>query len=231
MENKQISQATQEQRKFIVQVYMWMTLALLTTAVIALFSANSSSFCEIFWENSSLPFILLITEFLIVAGLSKMINKISSAAAIILFFVYAILNGLTFSSIFIVYDLGSISTVFFITAGAFAFMCIYGYFTQSDLSSIGNLCLMGLVGILIASVVNIFMHNSSLDMIICIIGVFVFVGLTAYDTQKIKRMSISVSYSGDMEIRAKGSIIGALELYLDFMNLFLYLLRLFAKKR
>jgi FtsH-binding integral membrane protein len=231
MEHLGLVNDEQGQRSFVVQVYMWMTLALLITAVVAFSIASSPSMCDIFLENNSLFIILLIAELFLVGALSKMIKKMSSTVAIAVFFLYAILNGITFSGIFLAYDLGSVANVFLITAGTFGIMCAYGYFTHKDLSSIGNICFMGLIGIIIATIVNIFIFNSILYMAISILGVIIFVGLTAYDTQKIKKMARSMNYNEDMEVITKGSIIGALSLYLDFMNLFLYFLRLFGKRK
>ncbi|AAK80775.1 hypothetical protein BJV85_001064 [Clostridium acetobutylicum] len=231
MENLRLNHENQEARSFIQQVYMWMTLALLTTAGVALAVSTSPSLIETLFINRSLFFVLILAEVLIVAFLSRRINKMSSQVATAIFFVYSVVNGFTLSWIFLVYDLGSISSVFFITAGTFGAMCAYGYFTKKDLTSIGNICLMGLVGLILASIVNIFIMNDMFSFIISFIGVILFVAITAYDTQRIKAMALSSSYSGDVEASAKGSILGALTLYLDFINLFIYILRLFGRKR
>lgn len=231
MEDLRLTHEAQEQRSFIRQVYMWMTLALLTTAAVAFSISISPSLCEALFRNRSSFFVLAIAEVLIVAFLSGRISKISSQVALLIFAIYSVLNGITFSWIFLAYDLGSITSVFLVTAGTFGVMCAYGYVTKRDLSSIGNICLMALIGLIIASVVNIFIINDTFSMIISFIGVIIFVAITAYDTQKIKRMAVNLSYTEDMEIKSKISILGALTLYLDFINLFLYLLRLFGKKR
>ncbi|URZ03791.1 Bax inhibitor-1/YccA family protein [Clostridium felsineum] len=231
MEDLRLSRENQGVRSFIQQVYMWMTLALLTTAGVALAVSTSPSLIEAIFLNRSLFFVLIIAEVFLVGFLSRGINKMSSQVATAIFFVYSVVNGFTFSWIFLAYDLGSISSIFFITAGTFGAMSLYGYVTKKDLSSIGNICLMGLIGLIIASIVNIFIINNTFSLIVSFIGVIIFVAITAYDTQRIKKMAVSLSYSDDMEVSAKGSILGALTLYLDFINLFIYMLRLFGRKR
>ncbi|MCR3758422.1 Bax inhibitor-1/YccA family protein [Clostridium felsineum] len=231
MEDLRLSRENQGVRSFIQQVYMWMTLALLTTAGVALAVSTSPSLIEAIFVNRSLFFVLIIAEVFLVGFLSRGINKMSSQVATAIFFVYSVVNGFTFSWIFLAYDLGSISSIFFITAGTFGAMSLYGYVTKKDLSSIGNICLMGLIGLIIASIVNIFIINNTFSLIVSFIGVIIFVAITAYDTQRIKKMAVSLSYSDDMEVSAKGSILGALTLYLDFINLFIYMLRLFGRKR
>lgn len=231
MEDLRLTHEHQEVRSFIQQVYLWMTLALLTTAGVAFAVSTSESLVETLLLNRSIFFVLAIAEVLLVAFLSRAINKISSQVATVIFFIYSVVNGFTFSWIFLAYDLGSIASVFIVTAGTFGAMCLYGYVTKKDLSSLGNIFLMALVGLLISSVVNIFILNDTFSMVISAIGVIVFVAITAYDTQKIKRMALSLSYSDDIEVKAKGSILGALTLYLDFINLFIYILRLLGRKK
>ena len=150
----------------------------------------------------------------------------TTATSTLLFFLYAILNGATLSIIFLAFSLGSIAYTFFITAGVFGAMSVYGYFTSNSLNSVGSYCIMALIGLIIASVVNIFMHSETLDWIISLAGVAIFIGLTAYDTQKIKLMAMNAT----MADTGKIAVMGALNLYLDFINLFLYLLRIFGKK-
>lgn len=231
MEYLKLNEDQQRERSFIRQVYMWMALALLTTAAVAFSISISPSLMEALFSNRSSFFVLAIAEVLIVAYLSGRIHKMTSQTALLVFAVYSILNGITFSWIFLAYSLGSIASVFITTAGTFGVMCAYGYVTKKDLSSIGNLCFMALIGLIIASIVNIFIVNNAFSMIISVVGVIIFVALTAYDMQKIKRMAASLNYSLDADYTSKVSILGALTLYLDFINLFLYLLRLFGKKR
>ncbi|WP_234120372.1 Bax inhibitor-1/YccA family protein [Clostridium hydrogenum] len=231
MEDLRLTHERQEVRSFIQQVYLWMTLALLTTAGVAFAVSVSPSLVEALFANRSLFFVLAIAEVLIVVFLSRAINKMSAQTATVIFFVYSVVNGFTFSWIFLAYDLGSIASVFLVTAGTFGVMCAYGYVTKRDLTSVGNICFMALIGLIIASVVNIFIINDTFSLVISFIGVIVFVAITAYDTQKIKRMALNLSYTDDLEAKSKGSILGALTLYLDFINLFIYLLRLFGKKR
>ena len=157
-------------------------------------------------------------------------RSIKTYAATILFIVYSILNGVTMSMLFLIYTMSSIATTFFVTAGTFGAMALFGYATKKDLTRIGNLCIMGVIGLIIASLVNMFLHNSMMDLIISYVGVLLFVGLTAYDSQKIKQM-----LSGeDIEVNEttqKIALMGALTLYLDFINLFLYLLRILGDRK
>ena len=198
------------QTGFINRVYGWMTLGLAITGATAWFVATV----------------------LVVIGLSAAINRISAAAAGAGFIFFSVLNGAMLSSVFLVYELGSIATTFFATSGTFGVMSLYGYLTRRDLTTIGNLALMGLLGVIIASLLNMIWYSSKIDLIISYIGLAIFVVLTAYDTQKIKRLSLAIG-DGEVEAEAgkKYAIIGALELYLDFINIFLYLLRLFGNRR
>ena len=165
----------------------------------------------------------------LVIWLSAAINRLSVSSATILFFLYALVNGLTMSAIFFVYTADSIAGTFFISGGMFMVMAAFGYFTKRDLSGWGSMLFMALIGIIIASLVNMFLHNGMLQLIISYIGVAVFVGLTAYDVQKIKNFSANMSMGEEQA--QKGTIMGALTLYLDFINLFLYLLRIFGKRK
>ena len=176
--------------------------------------------------HSWLMWVLIIAELGIVFAISGAINKLSSATATMLFYVFAIVNGLMLSTIFLVYSPGAITKTFFITAGTFGAMSIYGYFTNSDLTKWGSFFFMALIGLIIASVVNMFVHSSGLDWIISIVGVLLFVGLTAWDTQQIKRMAMMTG----VENQGKLATWGALSLYLDFINLFIYLLRIFGNR-
>ncbi len=218
------------QSSFVLKVYNWMTMGLALTALIAL--AIEMVLPGIRWiilENPIIFYGLLILELAIVWGLSAAISKIPSVLAILIFLAYAALNGVTFSILFLVYTSGSIAYTFFITAAMFGATSVFGFITKMDLSRIGGFLMMALFGLIIASVVNIFVASSPLDWIISIAGVFIFVGLTAYDTQKIKNMSVGIDSSS--EEGGKASIMGALTLYLDFINLFLFLLRILGKRR
>ena len=162
--------------------------------------------------------------------LSARINSISFTKATVMFIIYSILNGATLASIFLVYTMSSIASTFFVAAGTFGVMALYGYITKSDLTRIGNICLMALIGLIIATLVSMFWQNSMLQMIITYVGVILFVGLTAYDSQKIKRLLTADSIEVTEETQ-KIALLGALTLYLDFINLFLYLLRLLGDRK
>lgn len=210
------------------KVYTWMTLALVITGLTAYFVASSPALLYAIASNSILFWGLIIAEFGLVIAISGAIHKISLQTATLLFVLYSVVNGLTLSFIFLVYTMTSITSVFFITAGTFAVMAFIGYTTKTDLSSMGKLLLMALVGIIIATVVNMFVHSNGLQMIVSYVGVLVFVGLTAYDSQKIKQMLLQADNMS--EGAQKIALLGALSLYLDFINLFLYLLRIFGKR-
>lgn len=208
------------------QVYLRMTLALVVTAFVSMFCANSTSYMLFIAQNSWAMWGMIILELGLVIGISAGINKLSSTVATLLFFLFAVVNGMMLAPIFIVYTGVSIAKTFFITAGTFAAMSIYGYCTNKDLSRIGSFLFMALIGLIIASIVNIFVHSSGLDWIISIIGVLIFVGLTAWDTQQIKNMAQMAPSSTVGRL----ATIGALSLYLDFINMFLYLLRIFGDR-
>lgn len=208
------------------RVYFKMFLALLVTALTALWVANSPSMAYKMLSSSSIYWILAIVEIGLVIAITAAINKISSSTATLLFFLFAIVNGFTLSVIFFVYSPGSIAKTFFITAGTFGAMSVYGYFTNRDLTKIGSFLFFALIGLIIASIVNIFAHSDTLGWVISFAGVLIFLGLTAWDTQKIKQMA-SVAPN---ESLGKLATIGALSLYLDFINLFLYLLRFFGDR-
>lgn len=211
-------------------VYVWMTLALVITAFVAMYVAKSYTLLAAIAQNSLLFWGLLIAEIGVVWYLSARISSISFTKATVLFILYSILNGVTLSFIFAIYTAASIASTFFITAGTFAVVAIFGYVTKKDLSKIGNICIMALIGIIIASLVNLFLKSAMMDVVISYIGVLLFVGLTAYDTQKIKRLLSA----DDMEVNEttqKIALLGAMTLYLDFINLFLYLLRLLGDRK
>ena len=210
------------------KVYVWMTLALAITGFTAYAVAATPNLQQIVLLNSWVMWGLIIAEFALVMGISWGINKLSLTTATLLFVLYSVINGATLSVIFVAYSIGTISKVFFITAGTFAVMAFIGYVTKTDLTKLGKILFMALIGIIIATVVNIFVKSSGLDLILSYLGVLVFVGLTAYDTQKIKQM---LWQAGDMsEGSQKIALLGALSLYLDFINLFLYLLRIFGRR-
>jgi FtsH-binding integral membrane protein len=217
------------QATFINKVYAWMCLALTVTGFIAYRTAQSEALLGLVFGNSIILIGLIIFELGIVFWMSKNIATISSNMAIGLFMLYSALNGLTLSILLLVYTASSIASTFFITAGTFGAMSIYGYFTKKDLTSWGNLLFMALIGLIIASVINIFLASSTMYWIITYAGVLIFVGLTAYDTQKIKNMSLQLD--AESEEGRKGAIMGALALYLDFINLFIMLLRIFGDRR
>lgn len=228
------SQLTLEQEQlqaaFISKVYGWMSCALVITAAVAMWAVSTPAvFNLIFPGTSMLPFYLLIAaEFGAVIYLSARIHKMSAETAGVVFLLYSVLNGLTLSMVFLVYTSSSIASTFLVTALTFGIMSAYGYMTKRDLTSIGNLAFMALIGLIIASVVNMFMQSEMMYWVITYAGVLIFVALTAYDTQKIKRMA---AVDDDQEVAKKKSIMGALTLYLDFVNLFLYLLRFLGDRR
>lgn len=209
------------------RVYVKMTLGLLITAFISMFCAGSMSYMQFMATNSWFYWGLLIAEIGLVLYLSARLTKISSATASLLFYAFAAVNGLALAPIFIIYTATSIAKTFFICAGTFGAMSVYGYFTTNDLTKAGNFLFYALIGLIIASVVNIFTKSTALGWIISCAGVLIFVGLTAWDTQKIKQMS---QYAPSDMIGHLATI-GALNLYLDFINLFLYLLRFFGNQR
>ncbi len=214
----------QAQATYMSKVYAWMFGGLLITGLTAWYVFVSGFIYSI--GGWMLP--LIIAELALVFILSARIHKLSVGAASLMFLGYSLLNGITLSTIFAVYEIGTIQEVFFIAASMFAALSAFGYFTKKSLSGIGNFLFMGLFGIIIASIVNIFIGSSGLYFAISFVGVLIFAGLTAYDTQKIKEMYL-LQYE-DEAMASKGTIIGALALYLDFINLFLFLLRLFSSR-
>lgn len=221
-------QAVAAQGEFIRRVYNWMGLGLATTAIVAMYTASTPAMLQFVFGSPIIFYGLILGELGLVVALSAAIGRLRSSTAILLFFVYAGLNGLTLSAIFLAYTKASIASTFFVTAGTFAVMSVYGYTTKKDLTSWGSFLFMGLIGVIIASLVNMFLKSPAIYWAITYIGVFIFVGLTAYDTQKIKQMA----YMGfeDGETASKGAVLGALTLYLDFINLFLMLLRIFGRR-
>jgi len=229
IQEKVLSQEiAEEQRRFMLSVYNWMMVALLVTTGVAYYVSTSQTMIEIMFGNPFVFYGLFIAELFAVGSLALAVRKMSATTAMLVFIGYALLNGLTLSFIFLVYTQAAITSAFFTSAAMFGAMSFYGYTTKRDLTSWGSFFFMGLIGIVIGSVVNIFWANSILYWLVTYIGVFVFVGLTAYDTQKIKNMNI-VGNEGTDEDK-KEAIMGALTLYLDFINLFLMLLRIFGRK-
>ena len=214
--------------KMVRNVYLWMTAALAITGLVAYYVAGSQAILSALFSNGWTIFVLFFAEIGLVIGLSAAINKISALTATLMFALYSVLNGVTLSSIFLVYEIGSIATTFFVAAGTFGAMAIYGSVTKKDLTKVGNLCMMAVIGLIIATVVNLLIRSTMADMIISGVGVLVFVGLTAYDAQKIKNMLYGAEES---EMTNKIAVLGALSLFLDFINLFLYLLRFFGRRK
>lgn len=218
------------QSTLLLSVYVWMTLALVITGFVSMYVAQSYQLISFIFGNKLALWGMLIAELAVVFYLSARINSISFTKATVMFIIYSILNGATLASIFLVYTMSSIASTFFVAAGTFGVMALYGYVTKSDLTRIGNICLMALIGLIIATLVSMFWQNSMLQMIITYVGVILFVGLTAYDSQKIKRLLTADGIEVTEETQ-KIALLGALTLYLDFINLFLYLLRLLGDRK
>ena len=211
------------------KVYLWMTFALVITAFTAYYVATNETILTAIVNNQVLFWGLIIAELVLVFSVTAAINKLSLTTATLLFVLYSVINGATLSFLQMIYTASSVVSVFFITAGTFAAMAAYGYFTKTDLSSWGKYLIMALIGLIIASVVNIFTQSSGLQLILNYAGVLIFVGLTAYDTQKIKVMLLQATDAG--EGAQKIALMGALSLYLDFINLFIHLLRILGDRR
>lgn len=230
MANVQPAQRTAEARSqvqvnsFIRSVYNWMAVGLGLTGLVALYVGNSQSMVELIFGNSLLFFGLIAAELGMVFYLSARVQKMQASTATALFLIYSALNGVTLSFIFIAYTPASITSTFFVCAATFVACSIFGFVTKRDLTSLGSFMFMGLIGIIIASVINLFIQSSALTTIVSYIGVLVFIGLTAYDTQKLKHMAATQPAGLEAGVVRKGAIMGALSLYLDFINLFLMLL-------
>ena len=210
-------------------VYIWMTLALVITGLTAMVTAKSEALMTFIFTNNWAVIALMILQLGLVFYFSARINRMSFSTATAVFILYSAITGLTFSSIFVVFSMSSIATTFFITAGMFAAMALVGSFTKKDLSGMGKFALMALIGLIIAGIVNMFLRNAMMDFIVSGIGVLVFAGLTAYDSQKIRQMLQMQSEIN--ESTQKLALLGSLSLYLDFINIFLYLLRFFGSSR
>ena len=210
------------------KVYVWMTLALVITGFTAYGVANSPGVLQAIYSNPVIFWGLIIAEFGLVIGVSAAINRLSLTTATLMFILYSVINGAMLSSVFLVYTQSSIAMVFFITAGTFGTMALVGYTTKTDLTSMGKYLFMALIGLIIATLVNLFVKSSGMTLVLSYVGVLIFVGLTAYDSQKIKEMLLQAPDAG--EGAQKLALLGALTLYLDFINLFIYLLRIFGKR-
>jgi FtsH-binding integral membrane protein len=205
--------------------YRWMTLGLATTGFVALFVAHSPGALELLLGNRILFYALLFGQLGLVVALSAVAARVSTAVAASMFFAYAALTGVTFSTLFLVYTASSIAATFFVTAGAFAGLSLFGMATQRDLSAIGRFGVFALIGVILASVVNMFLRSSGLEWLITVAGVLLFAGLTAYGTQRLKELFRRGETSANLPL------VGALTLYLDFINMFLFLLRLVGDRR
>ena len=215
--------------EFVRSVFAWMFVGLALTGVAALYTAGSPSLLKAIFGNKLVFYALVFGELGLVIAISGAINRLSATAATGLFLLYSAVNGVTLASIFLVYTGGSIAATFFVSAATFGAMSAYGYLTKKDLTSWGSFLFMGLIGVVIASLVNMFLHSPMVAWVASVCGVIVFVGLTAYDTQKIK--ALGAAGIGDEQSQRKASILGALTLYLDFINIFLLLLNLFGRRR
>ncbi|MET5962661.1 Bax inhibitor-1/YccA family protein [Citrobacter amalonaticus] len=228
--SESIVQARSGLQTYMAQVYGWMTVGLLLTAFIAWYAANSSAFMELLYTNRIFFFGLVIAQLAVVFVLSGLVNRLSAGVMTTLFMLYSVLTGLTLSSIFIIYTASSIASTFVVTGGMFGVMSLWGYTTKRDLSGWGNMLFMALIGIILASLVNFWLKSEALMWAVTYIGVVVFVGLTGYDTQKLKNIGEQIDVRDSSNLR-KYSILGALTLYLDFINLFLMLLRILGNRR
>ena len=211
------------------KVYTWMAFAMIITGVTAYGVAKSPSLLGMIYTNPVVLWGLIIAELALVFGITGMINRLSLTTATLMFVAYSVINGAMLSSIFLVYTMNSIGQVFFITSATFGVMAFIGYTTKTDLTSMGKILFMALIGMIIATVVNIFVGSTGLQTVTSYLGVLIFVGLTAYDSQKIKHMLYEQEVAD--EGAQKLALIGALTLYLDFINLFLYLLRIMGSRR
>lgn len=223
-------------KTFMSNVFSYMASALVITGIIAFWFGTDSELSNILYNvvdgvkrPNMFGYIIMLLPLGFVLLMSFGFQKLSSMAMVILFIIYSAIMGVSLSTIFLIYSLGSIFTTFFITAGTFGVMAFLGYTTKTDLTKFGSILMMGLIGIIIASVVNMFMGSETMDYIISILGVLIFTGLTAYDVQKLKRIGTGVEYGTDET--NKLAIMGALNLYLDFVNLFLFLLRFLGDRR
>ncbi len=216
---------------FLRSVYNWMALGLGLTAVISFALTYTSLSSFLFTQTGVyIGIACIIAELALVFYLSFRINKLAASTATTLFMLYSALTGVSLSFVLIVYTANSVAQAFIATAGMFAAMSAYGLFTKRDLTSLGSFCVMGLIGIILAMIVNLFLQSSMMELVISVIGVFIFMGLTAYDTQLLKEMGESVPQDNSVAVH-RATIMGALRLYLDFINMFMMLLRLLGDRR
>ena len=229
-DTRSMSMARSSVTIFMQQVYLWMTAALGVTAVTAYFTASSHALLALFFGNGLLmPILLMVAIYGLVIYLSAAIHKLSAGAATGFFLLYSALMGFWLSPVLLAYSGASVARAFLVTAGMFGGMSVFGMITKRDLSGMGSFLMMGLWGIILASIVNLFLKSTQMDFIISVVGVIVFTGLTAWDTQKLRQMGETAPIDDSVAIR-RGAILGALSLYLDFINLFLMLLRLFGNR-
>ena len=211
-------------------VYLWMTMALAISGLTAMLVAGNAELMQTIYAGRGTLFVLFLVQFGLIWLISARIGSMSFVTATLLYITYSVVTGVTLSSIFLLFTTGSIASVFFITAGTFAALSIYGFVTKKDLSTWRSYLIMGLIGLIIASIVNWFLASEMMYWIISYVGVAIFIGLTAYDTQKIKQLAYAC-HMEDEETRNKVALLGAITLYLDFINLFLYILRIFGKRK
>ncbi len=216
---------------FIRSVYNWMAIGLALTGVVAFYVSHSEPMLRLILGNKIIFFGLIIGELGLVFYLSARIQKMEATTATALFLLYSVLNGATLSTVFLAYTASSIASTFFVCAATFGACSVYGMVTKRDLTGVGQFMFMGLIGIIIATIVNIFIQSSAMSMMISYLGVFIFIGLTAYDTQQLKTMALTQPDGLDAGVVRKGAIIGALKLYLDFINMFLFLLHILGVSR
>ncbi|MEW6670688.1 MAG: Bax inhibitor-1/YccA family protein [Thermodesulfobacteriota bacterium] len=225
------TQSQLQTNEFIRSVYNWMAGGLALTGLAAYYVTSNESFFRLIFGNRLLFFGLVLAEIILVFSLIARVGKMQASTATGMFLLYSALNGLTLSSIFMIYTRSTVASAFFISAATFVTCSVYGMITKKDLTSLGSFMAMGLFGIVIASVVNLFVRSSGMSLVISYIGVFVFIGLTAYDTQKLKIMARTQPAGIEADVVRKGAVMGALTLYLDFINLFLMMLRIFGSTR
>jgi FtsH-binding integral membrane protein len=229
LQSPEYRQELAAQRTFMARVYGWMTIGMLATALVAMVVASSKTLTDLFIRNPGMRIGLIIVSFAVAMGLSFAIRSIPAVLAAVLFIFYSVLTGIMLSVVLLVYTQTSVASTFFVTAGMFGAMSVIGYTTKKDLTSMGGYLLMALIGLVLASIVNIFMQSSGLYWLCTFAGVLIFTGLTAYDTQKIKESYSSGEYGSSAFERT--AIFGAFVLYLDFINLFLYMLRLLGTRK
>ena len=230
MDSNETAAARYAVSSILKNAYLWMTMALLISGFTAMLVAGNAELVRSIFAARGTLMVLLLIQFGLIWVISSRIGRMSFVSATLLFLLYSVLTGVTLSSIFLLFTAESLSTVFFITSGTFAVVSVYGFATKKDLSSWGSYLLMGVIGLIIASIVNWFLKSELMYWIVSYVGVAIFVGLTAYDTQKIKQLA-NAYYMEDEETQNKAALMGAITLYLDFINLFLYILRIFGKRK